>query len=192
MTTLVVGLILFLGIHSARIFSDDARSRFIAKHGALKWKGIYTVLSIAGFVAILQGFATARATPVVLWAPLPGMNYLASVLTLVAFILLVATYVPGNSIKARVHHPMILSVKVWALAHLLANNTLADLLLFGSFLVWSVLSFRAARARDRAAATVYPAGRLPATAITVVVGAAAWAVFALWVHAAWLGVRPLA
>lgn len=150
------------------------------------------MLSIAGFVAILQGFATARATPVVLWAPLPGMNYLASVLTLVAFILLVATYVPGNSIKARVHHPMILSVKVWALAHLLANNTLADLLLFGSFLVWSVLSFRAARARDRAAATVYPAGRLPATAITVVVGAAAWAVFALWVHAAWLGVRPLA
>jgi uncharacterized membrane protein len=85
---------------------------------------------------------------------------------------------------------MVLSVKVWALAHLMANNTLADLLLFGSFLLWSVMSFRAARARDRAAQTVYPAGTAAGTAITVVVGVLAYAAMGLWAHAAWLGVRP--
>ena len=82
---------------------------------------------------------------------------------LLAFILLAAAYVPGNGIKAWVHHPMVLGVKVWALAHLLANHTLADLLLFGSFLVWAVLDFRAARQRDRAGQVRYPAGTLGGT-----------------------------
>ena len=104
--------------------------------------------------------------------------------------LLAAAYVPGNGIKARVHHPMVLGVKVWALAHLLANHTLADLLLFGGFLVWAVLCFRAARQRDRAAGTVYPPGSLPMTLVTVVAGTAAWAGFSFWAHAAWIGVRP--
>jgi hypothetical protein len=117
-------------------------------------------------------------------------RHLASLLTLVAFVLLAAAYVPGNGIKAKLHHPMVLGVKVWALAHLLANHTLADLLLFGGFLVWAVLSFRAARARDRAAGTVYPPGTPARTAIAVVVGLVAWAVFAFWAHGAWIGVRP--
>jgi uncharacterized membrane protein len=98
--------------------------------------------------------------------------------------------VPRNGIKARLHHPMVLGVKAWALAHLLANNTAADLLLFGGFLLWAVLSYRAARSRDRAAGTAYPAGSTSGTTIAVAVGALAWAVFAFWGHAALIGVKP--
>ena len=119
---------------------------------------MYTVISIVGFGLIIWGYGLARAQPVVLWAPQLWARHLAALLMLFAFILLAAAYVPKNGIKAWVHHPMVLGVKVWALAHLLANHTLADLLLFGSFLVWAVLNFRAARARDRAGQHGYPAG----------------------------------
>ena len=85
---------------------------------------------------------------------------------------------------------MVLAVKVWALGHLLANGTLADVVLFGSFLLWAVLSFKAARGRDRAAGTTYPAGTLAGTGIAVVVGVAAWLGFALWAHGVLIGVRP--
>ena len=109
---------------------------------------------------------------------------------LLAMVLLAAAYVPGNGLKARLHHPMVLGVKVWALAHLLANNTLADALLFGGFLLWAVLNFRAARQRDRQQGIRYAEGRSGATAVTVLAGLMAWAVFAFWAHAWLIGVRP--
>ena len=190
MTALVLGLLIFLGVHSARIVAEPWRTRVLAGGGEGAWKGIYTVLSLVGFGLIIWGYGAARQDPVALWAPMAWTRHLASLLTLVAFVLLAAAYVPGNGIKSRLHHPMVLGVKTWAFAHLLANHTLADLLLFGGFLVWAALSFRAARARDRAAGTVYPAGSAARTAIAVVVGLVAWAVFAFWAHRAWIGVPP--
>ena len=190
MTALILGLVLFLGAHSVRIFADDWRTRTRARIGENAFKGGYALLSIAGFVLLVWGYGQARLDPVVLWPAMAWTRHLASLLTLLAFILLIAAYVPKNGIKARVHHPMVLGVKVWALAHLLANNTLADGLLFGGFLVWAVLNFRAARARDRAAGTVYPPGTLAGTLATVVIGSVAWAVFAFWAHSALIGVRP--
>jgi len=192
MAILILGLVLFLGVHSTRIVADGWRSATIARIGENPWKGLYSVLSIAGFALVIWGYGLARQQPVVLWTPPRGMNHLASLLTLVAFVLLAAAYVPGNQIKARLHHPMVLSVKTWALAHLLANGNLADVLLFGSFLAWAVLSFSAARRRDREAGTVYIAGHAGRTAITVVAGLVAWAVFAFWLHAPLIGVRPIA
>ena len=190
MTALVLGLLIFLGVHSVRIVAEPWRARTLARIGPGAWKSGYTVLSLLGFGLILWGYAAARQTPIALWTPMTWARHLASLLTLVSFVLLAAAYVPRNGIKARLHHPMVLGVKVWALAHLLANHTLADLLLFGGFLLWAVLSFRAARQRDRAAGTVYAPGSLAGTAITVVVGLLAWAVFAFWAHRAWIGVRP--
>lgn len=191
MALLILGLVLFLGTHSIRIFAEGWRTAMIGRMGALPWKGLIAVLSLVGFVMIVWGFGMARQQPVQLWAPPVGMRHLAALLTLVAFIFLAAAYVPGNAIKAKLHHPMVLAVKVWALAHLLANGNVAHVVLFGAFLVWAVLNFRAARGRDRAAGTVYPAGNAAATAITVVVGAVAWGGFAFWAHGAWIGVRPL-
>ncbi len=191
MAWLIVGLVLFLGAHSTRILAESWRSRTIGRIGAQRWKGGYTLVSLAGFGLLVWGFGQARMAPVVLWSPPHGMRHLTALLTLVAFILLAAANVPGNAVKARLHHPMVLAVKLWALAHLLANGNLAHVVLFGSFLVWAALNFRAARGRDQLASIVYPAGRTGATVITVLVGIAAWAGFAFWAHAAWIGVSPL-
>lgn len=190
MTLLILGLVIFLGVHSLRIVSEDLRTRLRARLGEGAYKGLYSVLSIAGFVLVVYGYAQARLEPTLLWSTPLWTRHLAALLTIPAFVLLVAAYVPGNAIKARLHHPMVLGVKVWALSHLIANNTLADLLLFGGFLLWAVLSFRAARARDRAGQLVYAPGRAGPTVVTVVAGLAAWAAFAFWAHAAWIGVRP--
>lgn len=188
MTLMIIGLLLFLGVHSVRIVADDFRSAQIARVGPLAWKGLYTVASLVGFALIVWGYGLARQQPVVLWPSPAWLRHVAALLMLVSFVLLVAAYVPGNGIKARLQHPMVLGVKVWALAHLLANNTLADLLLFGSFLVWAVLSFRAAKARDRAAGVQRSAGSGARTAITVAVGVAAWAAFAFIAHRPLIGV----
>ena len=187
---MILGLVLFLGVHSVRIVADGWRGRVIARLGAGPWKGLYSLASIAGFALLCWGFAAAREQPMQLWSPPPGMRHLAAPLTLLAFVLLAAAYVPGNRIKARLHHPMLLGVKCWAVAHLLANGTLAHVLLFGSFLAWAVLDFAVSRRRDRALGTLYPPGSWGATAITVGVGAAAWYGFAFWLHGLWIGVRP--
>lgn len=190
MALLIFGLVLFLGVHSVRVFAEDTRTGFIARRGENAWKGLYSVLSIVGFALLIWGYGLARQQPVVLWTPPTWARHLAALLTLPAFVLLVAAYVPGNGIKARVHHPMVLGIKVWALAHLFVGRTLAAEIVFTAFLVWAVLSFRAARARDRAAGRVYPPGRTVPTVVTLAVGVVAWAGFAMWGHAALIGVRP--
>lgn len=190
MAYLILGLVLFLGVHSVRIVADGWRTQTLARIGEGKWKGAYSLASVAGLVLIVWGFSLARHDPVVLWNPPVAMRHIAALLTLVAFILLAAAYVPRNGIKARLHHPMVAGVKVWAFAHLLANGTLADVLLFGSFTVWAIVDFSAARRRDRSAGTVYPAGTMAGTAITVVVGTGFWALFALVLHGMLFGVRP--
>ena len=190
MTILILGLVIFLGVHSVRVLAEGWRTRVRFRLGENAWKGLYSLASILGLALIVWGFGLARQQPVLLWSPPLWTRHLAALLTLAAFVMLAAAYVPGNAIKARLHHPMILGVKTWALAHLLANGRLAGVLLFGSFLAWAVLSFRAARQRDRAGHITYPPGRTGPTLVTVAVGLAAWAGFAFWAHAAWIGVRP--
>ncbi len=190
MTLLIVGLIVFLGVHSVRIVADDWRTAQIAKRGPKAWKGTYALLSLIGFVLIVVGYGWARQAPVVLYSPPTWLRHLGAVLTIPSFILLTAAYVPGTRIKRAVGHPMVLGVKVWAVAHLLANGTLADVVLFGAFLVWAVFNYAAARRRDRAAGTVYAAGPVSRDVRAVVIGMAVWAVFAFWLHGILIGPRP--
>jgi uncharacterized membrane protein len=192
MSVLTLGLLLFLGTHSVRIVADDWRSRQLARLGAGKWKALYTLVSVIGFVLIIWGYGLARAHPVLLWSPPVWLRHFAILLTVPAFILLAAAYVPGNRIKARVGHPMVAGVKVWAFAHLLANGTLAAVVLFGAFLVWAIAMFASARRRDRRAGTVYPAGTLGRDGVTVIAGLVAWALFAFLLHQWLIGVRPFA
>lgn len=190
MAILLLGLVLFLGAHSTRIVAEGWRARTIGTKGEKVYKGLYALISIVGFALIIWGYGLARQNPVVLWNPPRGMNHLAALLMLFSFVLLVATYVPRNAIKAKLHHPMVLGVKVWALAHLIANGTLGDVVLFGAFLAWAVFSFRAARQRDRAANVQYAPGTAKGTGITVVVGLVLYAAFAMWLHGVLIGVRP--
>lgn len=192
MSTLLVGLLLFLGVHSVRIVADGWRTRQIARLGEARWKGAYALLSALGLGLIIWGYGLSRAQPVVVWEPALWTRHLTALLTAPAFVLLAAAYVPGSRIKPALGHPMLLGVKTWALAHLLSNGNLGGVLLFGTFLVWAVLAFRAARGRDRAAGVVYPAGTLAGDAKVLVVGLLAWGLFAGFLHGWLIGVRPFA
>jgi uncharacterized membrane protein len=187
---LILGLVLFLGVHSVRIVADDWRTQVRAHIGANAYKGMYTVVSLVGFGLIVWGFGQARETPTQLWSPPTAMRHIAALLNTLAFVLLAAAYVPRNAIKARLHHPMVLGVKTWAFAHLISNGNVAHVLLFGAFLAWAVVDFIRARRRDRAQGIQYPAGILSMTLVTLVVGVLLAAVFALWLHGLLIGVKP--
>jgi uncharacterized membrane protein len=201
MTWLILGLVLFLGAHSTRIFADPWRTRTIAAWGDKPFKGVITVLSLLGFYGLIVGYAEVRLEPVFIWQPPIATRHISVLLMLFASILLVAAYIPANHFKVRLGHPMVLSVKVWALAHLLSNGNLADIILFGAFLAWSVMDFKSARARDRAQAETQallsgetaPAMRpkISATLTAVVVGACVWALITFVLHAQVVGVSPL-
>ena len=188
---LVAGLVVFLGVHSSRMLAEGWRSRTIERLGAKPWKAFYALVSLAGLALLVWGYGVARQQPVQLWSPPVGLRHAAALLTWFAFVLLAAAYVPGNQIKARLHHPMLLGTKVWALAHLLANGTLAGAILFGSFLLWAVTMFASARRRDRREAVRYAPGRASRTVITLAAGTVAWAVFAFWLHGLLIGIRPI-
>ncbi len=192
MIYLVIGLILFLGIHSVRILSDNTRTQFISKHGAGAWKGMYSVLSIIGFALLIYGYGQTRLDPTHIWYPPVAMAHIASLLMLIAFIVLTSTYVPGNAIKAKLGHPMTIAVKIWAFAHLLANGRLGDIILFTAFLLWAVAALISAKRRDRAAGINHATEsfNLSATSITVVVGIVIYVVFAMWLHLMLIGVSP--
>ncbi len=190
MLLLIAGLVIFLGAHSLRIFAEPWRSAQIAKRGLGAYKGVYSVVSAAGFVLIVVGYAQARTAPVVLWDPPLWTRHLSALLVLFAFVLLAAAYVPRNRVRAAVGHPMIIGVKIWAAGHLLANGHLEDLLLFGGFLLWAAFDFRAARARDRVHGRVAPTASLLGDVTTIVVGVALWAAFALVLHERLIGARP--
>lgn len=191
MALLIAGLLLFIGAHSIRVFADDWRTRTLASVGEKPWKGIVTVISIIGFALIIVGYGNARLDPVVLWVPPVWTRHLAILINLIAFISLTAAYVPRNSIKAKIGHPMVAGVKAWAIAHLIANGNLADVMLFGAFLLWSILNFRASRRRDRANNITYPAGTMGKNVMTLVIGTIVWAVFTMFLHVRLIGVSPL-
>ena len=190
MIVMVLGLVLFLGVHSVRVVADDWRAAQIAARGEGAWKGVYSLLSLAGLVLIVYGYGLTRTAPVELWSPPTWTRHAAALLTLVSFVLLAAAYVPGTRIKAAVGHPMVLGVKTWAFAHLLANGRLADVVLFGAFVAWSVVLYAASRRRDCRNGTRYVAGPASRDAIAVVAGVLAWVAFAFWLHAWLIGVRP--
>ena len=198
MTQLILGLILFLGAHSVRILADGWRDQTIAAYGEKAFKGVYTLVAILGFYLLVVGYGEARLQPLVLWNPPIFTKHISMLLMLLSSILLIAAYIPRNHFKMRLKHPMVLSVKVWALSHLLANGNLADLVLFGSFLIWAVLNFRSARARDRAQVQNSDANEeaplkpnLLASLIALFGGMGLWAVITFVLHAKVVGVAPM-
>lgn len=192
MTLLLLGLALFLGIHCVSIVAPRGRDALAQRIGEGPWKGLYTLVALAGFGLIVAGYSAARQDPVLLWTPPVAMRHVAALLMLPVFVLLLAAYLPGR-IQRTAKHPMLVATKFWALAHLLANGTLADVLLFGSFLAWAVAD-RISVKRRAAAGLARPVNgatpRAANDAIALVGGLVLYAVFAFWAHGFLFGVRP--
>jgi uncharacterized membrane protein len=190
MPLLIAGLVLFLGVHSVAIIAPSFRTRTIQRMGEGAWKGLYALISSAGFVLICYGFGLARQAPVVLYSPPTWLRHLAFLVMLPVFPLLIAAYLPGR-IKTAAKHPMLAAVKFWAFAHLLANGSLADVLLFGGFLAWAVVDRISVkrRAMPQVLRTAPPGPWNDA--IAVVLGLAVYALLIGWAHVRLFGVSPL-
>ena len=189
MSLLIIGLILLLGVHSISIVAPGLRDRARAAIGNGPWRGAYALISLAGFVLICYGFALARLTPVVLYTPPLWLRHVTFLLMLPVFPLIIAAYLPGR-IKTATKHPMLVAIKCWAFAHLLANGLLADVLLFGGFLVWAVADRISLKRRPRQLIRSGPTGRWN-DAIAIVLGLAIYALFIGWAHVRLFGVSPL-
>jgi len=185
---LIAGIVVFLGIHSVRMVAPGYRDRMIARYGENAWKGIYSLVSLAGFVLLVWGYAQARPDAAFLYEPPVWIRHIVMLFMLVAMILLVAAYLPAGHIKKRVKHPMITAVKVWAFAHLLANGDAASLILFLSFLAWAVWNRIAVKRRgDPVFGTV--SARYDIIAVAVGTVLTVW--FIMQLHAYLFGVSPL-
>ncbi len=187
MLQLLIGIVLFFGMHSASIVVLPVRDRIAAK-SELAWKAAYAFVSLIGIVLMARGYADLRQTPTVLYVPPYWLRHVAALLMLPAFAFFIAPYFPGR-IKTALKHPQLVAVKSWAVAHLLVNGTLADVLLFGSFLVWAVVDRISLQRRAPRPLPGAPESR-GNDIIVVVVGLLLYLVFSFWAHDALLGVRP--
>jgi uncharacterized membrane protein len=188
-TRLLVGLVLFFGAHSISLLALDWRNRVAERLGARIWQALYSVVSLIGFYVLVTGFGQARVDAAVLYVPPHWLKYLAALLMLPAFTLALASVLPGR-IQVRARHPLLAATKLWAFAHLLTNGSVADVLLFGSFLAWAVAVRISLKHRPQR-----PIRRLPPSrvndSVAVIGGLALYALFVLWLHVRWFGVSPL-
>lgn len=189
MSILIVGLVLFFATHSISIVNEPWRDRMVARIGEAPWKGIYSLVALAGVVLIVWGYGLARQDPIVLYVPPTWLRHVSLVLLIFMFPLLLAAYLPGR-IQATIKHPMLTATKIWAFAHLLANGMLADVLLFGSFLVWAVADRISMKRRPPRATPSAPPSKAN-DAIAIGGGLALYVAFVLWLHTWLFGVSPI-
>jgi uncharacterized membrane protein len=181
MTLFILGLVLFIGTHSIYILAPAFRQAAVNRIGYNPWRGLYSLVSLAGLVVIVYGYGAARLDPVEIWSPPFWTRHLAMTLGVLVFPVLTAAFIPGR-IRAALKHPMLAAVTIWALVHLVANGTIADVLLFGVFLVWSVAA--------RASLLGRPMNPLPSAAgrpltndiLVVAIGLAVYAIFLFGLH----------
>ncbi len=188
MALLILGIAIFLGIHSVSIVAPGWRDAMVNRMGLRSWKAVYSLIAIAGFVLLCKGYALARLEPLPLYVPPAGLRHVAAVLMLPVFPLLLAAYIPGK-IQTLAVHPMLVAVKLWAVAHLLANGMLADVLLFGSLLVWAVadrISLKRRVSRRSPSLSRSPLN----DAVIVIGGLALYGLFVGGWHARLFGVAP--
>lgn len=192
MALLVLGIVVFLGIHLVRSFAPGVRAAVIKRSGAASWRAIHGIASVVGLALIVIGFDQARATTGMLYTPPIFMAHIALALMLIASICLVAAFLPSGKIRVATKHPAILAIKIWALAHLIANGETASVLLFGAFLAWGVILRISMKKRWRAGEIANPAFvsyRYDLAA--AVLGAALYGVIVWRLHELVIGVSPI-
>lgn len=188
MLGLIAGLVIFLGVHSIAIVAPDWRNAMVRRLGAGPWKALYSLVALLGLLLLIHGYSIARVDAFWLYVPPPWTRHLGMLLLLPVFVLLLAAYLPGR-IHAWLRHPMLVAVKLWALAHLLMNGSVADVLLFGGLLAWAVVDRISLKRRGFTPAS---APQLPATAfndaLAIGGGVAIYLAFVFGLHAWLIGV----
>lgn len=192
MTLLILGIVIFLGMHLVRVVAPGLRASVIERNGKNAWMGIYTVISLIGLGLVIYGFGEARAVTGMLYNPPVFLKHISLLLMLLAFICLAAGFLPAGRIAVAVKHPQILSIKIWALAHLLANGETSSVLLFTSFLAWAVILRISLKRRQRAGELVLPVFRSSTNdLLAVVIGVVAYLLFIWKLHEWLIGVAPI-
>ena len=189
MLVLIFGLVVFLGIHSVRILVPDFRAAQIRQRGEGGWKGIYSLVSLAGLILIIWGYALARPDAAFVYEPPVWMKHINALLMLLAFISMMVANLPAGRLKSILKHPFLLSIKLWAFGHLLANGDLASLVLFGSFLAWAIWDRIAVKRRSDTGASVV--GPVRNDIIAIVSGILIYGLFVWKLHVFLFGVTPL-
>jgi uncharacterized membrane protein len=179
---------MFFGAHSISIINVAWRDRVVARIGIFSWQGIYSLIAIIGLILIIQGYPVARQSPVILYLPPVWLQHLALVLLVFVFPLLLATYIPGR-IQTLTKHPMLAATKIWAFAHLLVNGSLADVILFGSFLGWAVADRISLKHRGKGSVPMLPSSAAN-DIIIIVFGLLLYLAFFFWLHEWLIGISP--
>ncbi|OCP17265.1 MULTISPECIES: NnrU family protein [unclassified Ensifer] len=192
MALLILGIVIFLGIHLVRSFAPGLRASVISSNGTGAWHAIHGICALVGLGLIAYGFDQARATTGMLYTPPVFFAHIALTLMLIASICLVAAYLPPGKIRAVTKHPAILAIKIWALAHLLANGETSSVLLFGAFLAWAVILRISMKKRWRAGEITYPAFvSYRYDLIALVLGLALYGMIVWKLHELVIGVSPM-
>lgn len=193
MLVMVIGLIVFFAVHLVPT-NAELKNGLVARFGTNGYKVIFAIFATIGLALIVLGFHKLQLHPgknPILWDPPTWTRHIAMPLMLFAMISLVAAYVPSH-IHVALKHPMLVAVKVWALAHLLANGDLAALILFGSFLAFAVYDRISVKRRGDLGPLGKGSGPWINDVIVVVVGAALYAAIVFYLHELVIGVSPLA
>ena len=184
---LILGLAVFIGAH-VFVIRRGERARLIARIGEGPYKGLFSLVSLIGLALIIYGFAMYRRDGMIeIWSPPIWARHLAIPLVWLAFICLVAAYIPGD-IKRFLKHPMLVGVKLWALAHLLANGDLGSMVMFGSLLAWAVFDRISLKYRTDPGSPPFPLGGRKNDAVAILIGTILFAAFGYVFHPLWIGV----
>lgn len=188
MLLLIIGLVVFFLPHSVPIAVPEWNERAMLRLGRWQWRAVHSIFSLVGLVLIVYGFGLARQQPVVCYVPPAWMHHVTFLLMLPVFPLLLAGLMPGR-IQTVLKHPALVAIKLWAFAHLLSNGMLADVVLFGTFLLWAVADRIALRRHPRTQARGLPPSRYN-DAIAVAAGLVLYGLFFYRLHL-WLIGRNL-
>ena len=184
---MILGLVLFIGTHLVTTRREQ-RAALIARFGEGAYKGLYSLASIVGIALIAWGFARYRATGWIdVWSPPTWTRHLAVALILPAAIFFVAPYSPGR-IKTALKHPMLVGIKLWTVAHLIANGDLGSIVLFGSLLAWAVVDRISLKHRTDPGSPPIPVGGIEKDIIAVVAGLALYLALGFLFHPYVVGV----
>ena len=189
MIWLLLGLLIFFGIHFVPILTS-LRAQLVSSIGAMGYQAFFSIVSLVGFALVVIGYGemqTAGSANPQIWLPPTWIKHVVFLLMLPVFVFLIAAYVPSN-IRDRIGHPMLVAIKIWALAHLLANGDLASIILFGSFLAYAVIDRISVKSRVSRGPLGERKGTIAGDVVAVVGGLGVYLLFMFWAHEQLIGI----